>query len=150
MGQSLSDVVLHIVFSTKDRRRYIDQKIESKLHGYLAGVSKDLGCFPYMVGGIEDHVHLLLGMGKTITQSEVVGKLKSSSSKWMKSQGSNYQYFTWQRGYGVFSVDRVTFDAVKGYVHNQREHHKGRSFKEEFLLLLKRSGIDYDEKFLWD
>lgn len=150
MAQSLSDIVIHTVFSTKDRRKCIFPEIEKDLHAYLGSLCKDMGCFPYIIGGVEDHVHILLGMSRNIGFSKLLQNLKSNSSRWMKEQDSNYHLFSWQKGFGAFSVDRSNFKKVFQYIKNQKEHHKTRGFKEEFLLLLQRSGIEYDERYLWN
>nr|NGX57994.1 hypothetical protein [Chlamydiota bacterium] len=126
MGQSLSKVYLHIVFSTKGRRLFISPNIEKKLHGYISSICQNHGCFVHAIGGIEDHIHILIEQPRSMTISKIVELIKSNSSKWIKSQNREYSIFSWQSGYGVFSVDQSTYHAVKKYIANQKEHHKGR------------------------
>lgn len=150
MAQSLSDIILHLVFSTKDRKPLIDEIIQSELCAYLCTVSRNLECPIIQINGVEDHIHILFSLSRTITVSKLINELKSNSSRWIKTKGPQFCDFAWQGGYGVFSVSRSNIDAVISYIQDQREHHKKISFKEEFLLMLKKSKIAFDEKYLWD
>ena len=150
MAQSLSDIILHIVFSTKDRNPWIDTAIQSELNSYICTVSRNLECPVIQVNGVEDHIHILLLLSRTITVSKLINELKSNSSRWIKTKGTQFCEFAWQGGYGAFSVSRSSIDAAISYIQNQKEHHKKISFKEEFLKLLKNSKVPYDEKYLWD
>jgi len=152
MAQSLARVNLHIIFSTKERQPFIHPSIEKEMHGYLAGTCQNLKCIPFEVGGVEDHVHLLVSLSKVITISDLIEKIKVSSSKWIKAQDKQFRDFSWQKGYGVFSVDEPAFENVREYILRQREHHttKDLDFKSEFLKILKRYNVSYDEKYLWD
>ncbi len=150
MGQSLSKVYLHITFSTKNHLRLIDKEINPRLMEYLGGVCRKLDCTPLQVGGTEDHVHILCLLSKKITQIKLLEEIKESSSKLIKTIAPNYRNFYWQDGYGIFSVNPSEVDVVVDYIKNQEEHHKKRTFKEEYLAFLKKYNIDYDEKYLWD
>ena len=150
MPQSLVKNYMHIVFSTKNRQPFIDLSIKTALHAYLGSTCQKLGCPVIIVGGVEDHVHILCLLSKSISLSELVGKIKANSSKWMKTQGAKYANFYWQRGYGGFSVNPAKTEAVKKYIQNQEEHHKKRTFKAEYRLFLKKYKIEYDERYVWD
>ena len=150
MPQSLVKNYIHIVFSTKNRHPFIDQSIKDELHAYLGGICKELGCPVLAVGGVEDHVHILCMLSRNIALSELVGKVKANSSKWIKTKGEQYATFYWQNGYGGFSVNPTETEVVIKYIQNQEEHHKKRTFKEEYRLFLKKYKIEYDERYVWD
>ncbi|MCX6884267.1 MAG: transposase [Verrucomicrobia bacterium] len=151
MSQSLSAVYVHVVFSTKDRRPFFrDLEVRGSLHAYLGSVSGELGCNPLITGGVEDHIHMLARLGREMTQAGWVKELKRISSIWVKRVGSDYATFEWQSGYGAFSVSQSNVGAVCQYIANQIEHHRTMSFKEEFLVLLKRHELPFDERYLWD
>lgn len=150
MPQSLSAVYVHLVFSTKERRPLLrDEAVRSSLHAYLGGISKQLGCAPIIVGGMEDHVHLLARFGRTITQAEWVKELKRVSNLWLKKEHLIRQ-FEWQGGYADFSVSQSNLLAVMKYIENQYEHHKRINFQDELRLLLKRHHVDWDERHIWE
>ena len=150
MPQSLSDVAIHIVFSTANRHPWIKTTIESELHSYMVGICRNLDSPVIKINGTEDHIHILLVLGRTISISKLVSELKSNSSRWIKLKDALLCDFAWQRGYGVFSVSRPNIDSVIKYIASQKEHHKTLTFKEELLSLLSRAGLSYDEKYLWD
>ena len=150
MAQSLSKVLLHVVFSTKNRRGWINEELKPRLHAYLAGACRNLGCEAYRVGGVEDHVHMACTLPRTMAVSKLLEEINKSSSSWVKKQGSEFQTLAWQAGYGAFSLGQSQLPQVLRYIDNQDAHHQQRSFREEFLDLLKRYEIDYDEKYLWD
>lgn len=151
MPQSLSAVYIHLVFSTKGRRPFLqDETIRESLHAYLGGISKHLGCLPLITGGAEDHVHCLARFGRTITQAEWVKELKRVSNLWLKEQGREFRHFEWQGGYADFSVSQSNLEQVKAYIANQPEHHRKLSFQDELRALLRRHAIECDERYLWD
>src|SRR5580704_12274063 len=133
MAQSLSDIVLHVVFSTKDRQSWIDADIEQELFQYLCGTARGIKCPVIKINGVEDHIHILLHLGRTITISDLISDLKSSSSKWIKTKSDKYRHFCWQAGYGAFSVSRPIIEGAIKYISQQKEHNRTMSFKEEFL-----------------
>jgi putative transposase len=150
MAQSLSDVLIHIVFSTKERYPFIEPAIEDELYAYISAICRNLNSPVIQINGMSDHIHVLLSLGKTITISKLISEMKSNSSRWIKSKGNQYKQFAWQNGYGTFSVARPNIEAVIAYIGKQKDHHKKISFKEELLKLLNRAKITYDEKYLWD
>jgi REP element-mobilizing transposase RayT len=150
MPQSLSLVIVHIIFSTKDRFPCLGPSVRSRLHAYLATVARDVGCEAYRVGGTADHVHLAVRLSRTVAIAALVEKLKTSSSKWLKTQRSELRRFGWQSGYGAFSVSPSELQALIAYIENQQEHHTIRTFQEEYLALLKQCGVPFDERWLWD
>ena len=150
MPQSLSAVYIHLVFSTKHRQPFLhDGSLRDNLHSFLGGTSKTLECPPIIVGGLEDHIHLLARFGRTITQANWVKELKRVSNLWMKEQG-DFKKFEWQGGYADFSVSQSNLEQVKQYIANQEKHHRKRSFQDEVRGLLKKHRIDWDERYVWD
>ena len=149
MPQSLSKVIVHLTFSTKNRERLIGEVIRPRLHAYLAKTMAGLGCSSLRTGGVDDHIHSLLVLNRTISQAELVEQVKTSSSKWMKLEGG-VRTFGWQTGYGAFSVGQSQAEAVMRYIENQEKHHRQVSFQEEFRKFLVRYHIPYDERYVWD
>jgi putative transposase len=150
MPQSLSQVILHVIFSTKDREPWIDEAVDARLHAYLATVARDAGCVAYRVGGASDHVHLAVSLPRTLTQADLVEKLKVSSSLWIKQLDERLAGFYWQRGYGVFSVSASHLDALIKYIDSQRAHHRVKTFQDEYREFLKKYQIEWDERYVWD
>lgn len=151
MPQSLVQVYLHIVFSTKHRRPYLkDKLLQEKLYGYMSGICKNIGCPALKIGGVENHVHLLTRHLKTQTISDFMRELKRSSSTWLKTQNTALASFHWQDGYGAFSLSPSHVEDVKTYIVNQEVHHKKESFKDEFRRLCKKYDIEIDERYVWD
>ena len=120
------------------------------MHAWLGGATRELGCPSMLVGGVEDHVHLLARHGRTISQADWVKELKRTSSIWIKERAPAEADFAWQSGYGVFSVSASKLDAVRDYISGQAEHHRKRSFQDEFRALLKKHGETWDERYVWD
>jgi putative transposase len=150
MPQSLSRVLVHLIFSTKNRERFLTPEVCEELHPYLAVVLREDGCPSLQVGGVVDHVHLLFGLSRTRTVAQVVETVKTSSSKWIKTKGAAFAEFHWQAGYGAFSVGQSNVAAVTRYIQNQEEHHRTTTFQEEFRRFLKLYQVPYDEKYVWD
>jgi len=150
MPQSLSLVIIHVIFSTKERHPFLDPAIRSKLHAYLATVARNLDCEAYRVGGVADHVHLAIRLSRTVTIAALVESLKTASSKWLKTQSPNLTGFAWQRGYGCFSISPPDLDALLAYIDDQENHHRTRTFQDEFRMFLKKYGVKYDEAYVWD
>ncbi|MBA4188062.1 MAG: transposase [Planctomycetaceae bacterium] len=148
MPQSLTRNVIHLIFSTKNREAFIGPDIRDRLFAYLAGTLNELNCPAIKVGGVADHVHLLFVLAKTLSLSKAVEEVKKASSKWMKEQGE--PRFYWQNGYGAFSVSRSNELRVATYIENQEEHHRTKSFQDEFREFLKAHDIEWDERYLWD
>ena len=151
MPQSLSVVYIHLVFSTKNRQPFLrDPETRADLHSFLGGTSKKLDCAPIIVGGVEDHVHLLCRFGRSITQADWVKELKRISNLWLKDQDDKYRDFEWQKGYADFSVSQSNLEQVKHYIANQEAHHRKMSFQGEIRELLRRHQQEWDEKYFWD
>ena len=151
MAQSLAKILLHLVFSTQERRPFLrEAALREELHRYLGGILKNLDCQPLIVGGIEDHVHLLFAQSRTATVAEVVKELKRSSSVWLKTKSPGLSDFAWQSGYGVFSIGQSQVEDVRAYIRGQEEHHRKVSFQEEFRRLLQHYEIAFDERYVWD
>ena len=150
MPQSLSYLLTHIVFSTKDRAPVLDVTVRPALHAYLATVARNVDCECFRVGGVSDHVHLAVRLSRTITMAQLIEELKTSSSKWLKTQSPALAAFGWQRGYGAFSVGPSDLNALLHYIDTQEEHHKTRTFQDEYRAFLKKYGIEYDERYVWD
>ncbi len=150
MPQSFSAVYVHLIFSTKNRIPYLDPDLCPRLCSYLGGVCRSMRCNPVQVGGTTDHVHILFLLSRDIAIQNFVAKIKAESSKWVKRQNPLLSDFHWQTGYGIFSVNPKDRQAVVQYIANQEEHHRNRTFQEEFLLFLKKYDVPYDEKHLWD
>jgi REP element-mobilizing transposase RayT len=150
MPQSLSQVIIHIVFSTKDRRPLLDPEIRPCIHAYLATVCRDSGCEAYRVGGTADHVHIAARLARTISQADLLEKIKKTSSAWIKTQGGQYASFHWQVGYGDFSIGRSQLEELTRYIDNQEKHHRKQTFQEEYRNLLRKYHLDFDERYVWD
>ena len=150
MPQSLVKNYLHITFSTKRRKPFIDLNIEHELYNYLGGICKNMECNPVRVGGHRDHVHILCLLSRKVALMNFLEELKSHSSKWIKTKDSKYSNFYWQRGYGAFSVRPSDIDIVENYILNQHRHHRKKSFQDEFLTILHKYEMDYDERYIWD
>ena len=147
MPQSLSFVLIHLVFSTKDRAPLLTPNITAELYPYLASVARDAGCECYRIGGVEDHIHLAIRLSRTATIAHLVEQLKTCSSKWLKPKSRN---FAWQRGYAAFSTNPSDADTLIHYIDTQEDHHQKYDFQEELRALLKKYGIEHDERYMWD
>jgi REP element-mobilizing transposase RayT len=145
----LTRVVVHLVFSTKERRNFLCDAVREPMHRYLATVARDQGCVCYRVGGTANHVHLALGLGSTCAIAHLVERLKTTSSTWVKRDFPGQDTFAWQRGYGCFSVNPRELEALREYIENQEAHHRTRTFEEEFRMFLERYGVEYEERYVW-
>jgi REP element-mobilizing transposase RayT len=146
MGQSLSSILIHLVFSTKNRQLIIVPEIESNLHAYMATIFHACKSPSLLVGGTKDHIHALFILSRTWALADLVEEVKTSSSKWMKTNGAAFRHFHWQSGYGAFSIGQSNVQQVKIYIANQKEHHRRKTFQEELRVLLKKYEIEYDER----
>jgi REP element-mobilizing transposase RayT len=150
MANTYSALYYHITFSTKHRTPWIAQDIEERIWSYLGGIARENEMTALKVGGVEDHVHILLGTRPKIAPSKAVQLIKGGSSKWIHETFPRLRTFEWQDGYGAFTVGKTDVPEVERYIENQREHHRTKTFQEEFVEFLKRHGIEYDERYLWD
>jgi putative transposase len=151
MPQSLDQVYLHTIFSTKDLFPFF-QTPESQrdLHAYLAAVCNQLDCKALRIGGVSDHVHLLTRLPRTVAIADFVKESKRVSSLWVQQRDEVWKKFSWQAGYGVFSVSASKVPEVENYISHQSEHHRKRSFQDEYREFLSRHGVDFDERYVWD
>jgi len=150
MPQSLCKVILHIIFSTKNREPWLDSDVRPRMHAYVATICRDLAAEFVHVGGMADHVHVVITLPRTLSQAELIEQIKKTCSKWIKALEARYRGFSWQRGYSALSVSPNQLEAVLEYVDTQQEHHRTRTFREEYRELLRRHGVGCDERYVWD
>ncbi len=150
MPQSLAKIYIHLVFSTKNRVRMIDEEIEAELFPYMAKVFRENDSPSLAINAAENHVHSLFLLSRKVALCDVIEEVKKSSSKWIKTKGERYRKFYWQNGYGAFSVSQSNLDVVKRYIARQKVHHRKISFKEEYLEFLDKYQVEYDERYVWD
>ena len=151
MPQSLARLYVHIVYSTKHRCRFLaDKDIREEMHAYLGWVCRNQECPALIVGGIADHVHILIRLSRLISIADFLKELKIQSSKWVKTRGGILTKFQWQSGYGAFSVGQDELDRVVSYIRDQEEHHRKKTFQEEYRRFLREYRIEYDERYVWD
>jgi len=148
VAQTCGNVVVHLIFSTKLRRPLIVPDIRSDVFAYLGGIVRELRSTALIVNGTSDHVHMLIRIRPALSIAEIARIVKANSSGWIRKKG--HKEFAWQVGYGVFSVSESSVPAVTKYIASQEEHHKKRSFQEEFLAFLKKNKVAYDERYIWD
>ena len=149
MAQSLANILLHVVFSTRDRTPWIHPAHGSELCAYLAGIFREVNCPALQVGAVDDHIHALCRLARTLPVSKLLEEVKKSSSRWIKSVDPRYADFAWQAGYGAFSVCESHAAAVRRYIANQAAHHRRVSFEEEFRRLLRMHNVPFDERYLF-
>jgi REP element-mobilizing transposase RayT len=151
MPQSLVQIYVHIVFSTKNRQPFLrDQTVRGRMHAYLIGICENQQCPPLRVGGVEDHVHILCRLSKILDVSTLIRELKRDSSKWVKEAFPQLTEFHWQNGYAAFSISPSHVEVLQEYIENQEEHHRHESFQDEFRRLCRKYGIEIDERYAWD
>ena len=149
MPQSLARLLVHLIFSTKNRVPLLQSaQLRSEVHAYLTATLQGQDCEPVQVGGVADHAHLLFGLSRTISLAELVKNLKTSSTKMIREKG--HHGFSWQTGYGAFSVSESNKNAVIDYIINQEIHHRKMTFQEEIRALLKKHSMRFDERYIWD
>jgi putative transposase len=148
MPHSLSKILIHLVFGTKNRKPLINDIIISNLHAYIIGILKNLKCPSIQTNGTSDHIHILFSLGRVIMVSDLVEEVKKTSSKWMKLNGS--KDFFWQTGYGAFSISQSHCNRLINYIRNQESHHKRATFQDEHRRILNKYQVEYDERYVWD
>ena|SRR5215471_5387747 len=149
MANTYTSLHYHVVFSTKNRVRHISQDIEHRVWAYIGGIARKHKMTALQVGGIEDHIHALLTAPATLAPSQIAQFLKGESSIWIHGEFSGLRDFAWQDGYGAFTVSRSKIPEVTRYIQNQREHHRKKTFQEEYRELLEKHGIEYDQRYIW-
>jgi REP element-mobilizing transposase RayT len=150
MPQSLVSLNVHVVFSTKNREPFIDCELAPRLYGYVGGIVRKTGSVLLTIGGVPDHVHLLVSLGRQACIADLVRDVKSNSSGWVHETFPERAKFAWQAGYGAFTVSKSVIERVKGYIAKQEEHHKKETFQQEYLRFLAEHDLEYDERYLWD
>jgi REP element-mobilizing transposase RayT len=149
MSKAYTNLIYHFVFSTKDRRPIITADRQERLYEYIGGIIRNRGGIPLGINGVDDHVHVLSKSRPDKAVSDVLRDLKANSSGWMHDVFPDVAHFAWQRGYGAFSVSASQIEVVQRYIANQKVHHARQSFEDEFIALLRKNGVDFDEKYLW-
>ncbi len=149
MPQTLTSILVHVIFSTKERRASLKAEIRPKVFAYLGGIVARKGGRAHIVGGVDDHVHLLVKLPSSLSLADLVRTIKANSSRWMRRE-MGVELFAWQAGYGAFSVSRSQLRGVHRYIEGQEEHHRTRGFKEELLAFLRKNEVEFDERYLWD
>ena len=150
MPQSLAGLLVHIVFSTKQREPFLADEIRDELHAYSGGIISNLKGTLLHAGSVADHIHLLAAHPRTCSPASLIEEIKTGTSKWIKTKGKRYSNFHWQGGYGIFSISPSHRPALEKYLDNQARHHRKETFQEEFRRLLKKYEIAYDERYVWD
>ncbi|WP_035615910.1 IS200/IS605 family transposase [Haloferula sp. BvORR071] len=150
MPQSLSSLLVHLVFSTKDRAPIIPDHLREDLYSYIGGIISQRNGVLLAAGSMPDHIHLLISLPRTIAPAELVKEIKAGSSKWLKERDKRLLSFHWQNGYGIFSISATHREKVEHYINNQAEHHRVTTFQDEYRRLLKRCGVEWDERYVWD
>jgi REP element-mobilizing transposase RayT len=149
MPSSYTSLHYHIIFSTKERRPLVTDDIRGRLYEYMRGVIRNEACFLRAIGGMPDHIHLLMTSHATKSVADLMRVVKTNSSKWIHEAFPDHRAFGWQDGYGAFTVSESAIADVQRYIENQSEHHKRRSFQDEFIEFLQRHGIEFDPRYLW-
>ncbi|MBP7140424.1 MAG: IS200/IS605 family transposase [Opitutaceae bacterium] len=150
MPQSLAQILVHLVFSTKNREAVLGDDARDELHAYIGGIVENQKGALLKAGSVADHIHLLVAHPRTCAPSELVQEIKTGSSKWLKTKSARYADFHWQGGYGIFSISPTHRPALEQYIGNQDEHHRVVTFQEEYRRLLAKYGIQFDERYVWD
>ena len=150
MGHSYISAHVHCVFSTKDRKRQLTEDLQSRLWAFLGGIARENGMRALIAGGTEDHAHILLSLPATMAVAKAIQLIKGGSSKWIHDTFPQHGGFRWQEGYGAFSIGISQIERTVTYIRSQKEHHRTKTFQEEFVGFLKKHGIGYDDRYLWD
>lgn len=149
MAHSYVSLKVHYIFSTKNRQKIITPELEQRLWPYMGGIARENKMIALAVGGIDDHVHLLLALPSTLSVAKAIQLVKGGSSKWVSETFPSHRDFEWQEGYGAFSISMSHIDDTIAYINNQKEHHRQQTFEDEYLAILCKHGIEYDERYIW-
>jgi putative transposase len=149
LANTYTSLHYHVIFSTKNREPWIAPDIEQRIWRFLGGIARGHHMIALQVGGVEDHIHALVTAPPTFAPSQIAQLLKGKSSKWIHEEFASLQHFGWQDGYGAFTVSKSNIPEVIKYIQNQREHHRKKTFQEEYLEFLIANGVTYDERYLW-
>lgn len=149
MSHTFTDLLVHVVFSTSDRAPFLSDPIRADVHAYIGGILRELRATPIAIGGTPDHVHFLTRLPADMAVADCLRVVKTNSSRWLKEKWPDRRAFAWQQGYGAFSVSESGRGAVIRYIQNQARHHERISFRDEFLALLRKHGVKFEEQYLW-
>ena len=149
MAHSYISAYIHYIFSTKNRQKIIKPELEERLWPYMGGIARENKMKALAIGGDEDHAHVFLSLPSTLSISKAIQLIKGASSTWVSKTFDEFKDFQWQEGYGAFSVSISHIENTINYINNQKEHHKKQTFQEEYLMILKNHGVEYDEQYLW-
>jgi putative transposase len=150
MPQSLSSILIHLIFSTKNREPFLTCEIDAELYPYMASIFKAMKSPALIINGTSDHIHTLFSLSRVVTIASLVEEVKTESSKWIKTKGKQFRNFHWQSGYGAFSIGQSQVPTVRRYITRQKEHHRRVSFQDEYRKFLNVYGVEYDERYVWD
>ena len=150
MAHTFTNLLTHVIFSTKDRAPYLEPDVKNRLFAYMGGIVRELDARALLINGPADHVHILASLPGKLAPAELIGKVKANSSGWIHKEFPRRRAFAWQVGYAAFSVSRSQRQTVLDYIANQEEHHRHETFQEEFRRLLRKYGIEWDERYVWD
>jgi REP element-mobilizing transposase RayT len=150
MPQSLACLHAHIIFSTKNREAVLSEALRAELDAYMTVVLQNLDCHPVIIKSVADHIHVLAGIARTISMSDAVKDIKTATSRWIKAREPKLNGFAWQSGYAAFAVSVSNIEGVRRYIANQEEHHKSRTFQEEYRAFLEKHHVPYEERYVWD
>ena len=149
MAHSYTNILIHYIFSTKNREKIITEKFQERLHPYLGGIARENNMRALAIGGVEDHVHLLVSLPPTLAVAKAIQLIKGGSSKWVHDTFPNLNKFKWQEGYGAFSVSVSQVENTIAYILGQKEHHRKKTFQEEYFTFLRKHNVEYDQRFIW-
>jgi putative transposase len=150
MPSTYTNLLYHIVFSTKDRTPLINPEFQEELYRYIGGIIRAEGGVQLEIGGTTDHLHILAKFKPAVSVSDMLAKIKANSSKWVNDHKMKMRKFAWQEGYAAFTVSESQVPIVREYIRNQEEHHRKQTYQEEFIVLLDRHGIEFDPRYIWD
>ena|ERR1700741_2368083 len=150
MPQSLSSILIHLIFSTKNREPFLTPEIDAELYPYMASIFAAMKSPALLINGTSDHLHILFSLARVVAIADLVEEVKTGSSKWIKTKGRNLRKFYWQSGYGAFSISQSQVSTVKRYISRQKEHHRRVTFQDEYRKFLKAYEVEYDERYVWD
>jgi len=149
MANTYINILIHTVFSTKNRESWISSSLRERLYPYMCGIARENGLKVLCIGGTDNHIHILLSLDSTTSIAQAMQLIKGGSSKWIHETFPELRLFSWQEGYGAFSIGISNVDETKKYIENQEKHHSKESFRDEYLKFLRKNNIDFDEKYLW-
>ena len=149
MANTYINILIHTVFSTKNRESWLSSSLRERLYPYMCGIARENGLKVLCIGGTDNHIHILLSLDSTTSIAKAMQLIKGGSSKWVHETFPELRLFSWQEGYGAFSIGISNVDETKKYIENQEKHHKKESFRDEYLKFLRKNNIDFDEKYLW-